>query len=153
MPSNYKNSSSKKPKASKPPASPSQPPRTTKPSIAQKTAGYENEQRHPSGPAWNRKVANVVAAYAGICHLCYHPGAKQGDHVIQYAEGGTDDIGNIRPAHGSAGKQKNPCPVCGLNCNNVRGALSVEAGRRKIERRIAKLGLTGGVNADEPFDW
>lgn len=88
---------------------------------------------------------------ASAIYLCDHPGALQGDHVIQYAEDGTDDISNIRPAHGSAGKQKNPCPVCGLNCNNVRGALSVEAGRRKIARRLEKMDITSEVN--EPFDW
>jgi hypothetical protein len=150
VPSNYRNSSSKKPKARKPPASSTDPAPKPK-SISEKTEGYEREQRHPSGPVWKRKVANVIQAYNGICHLCDHPGALQGDHVIQYAEDGTDDISNIRPAHGSAGKQKNPCPVCGLNCNNVRGALSVEAGRRKIARRLEKMDITSEVN--EPFDW
>lgn len=150
MPSNYSNRSSKKPVTRKRATGSSAPVPAPK-SIGEKTSGYENEQRHPSGPVWKRKVASVVQAYNGVCHLCYHPGALQGDHVIQYAEGGTDDIGNIRPAHGSAGKQKNRCPVCGLNCNNVRGALSVEAGRRKIARRIEALGLTDEVN--EPFDW
>lgn len=149
MPSNYKPKSTKKPKARKPLASSA--PVAAPKSIGEKTSGYEREQRHPSGPVWKRKVANVVQAYNGICHLCYHPGALQGDHVIQYAEGGDDEIGNLRPAHGSAGKQKNRCPVCDLNCNNIRGALSVEAGRRKIARRIEALGLTSEVN--EPFDW
>jgi 5-methylcytosine-specific restriction endonuclease McrA len=147
--SNYRNHSTKKSKARKPPASSAPVPAPK--SIREKTSGYEREQRHPSGPVWKRKVANVVQAYNGICHLCDHPGALQGDHVIQYAEDGTDDISNIRPAHGTAGKQKNRCPVCNLNCNNIRGALSVEAGRRKIARRIK--GMTFSEEADEPFDW
>lgn len=149
MPSNYRSRSSKKPverKSSKE-ATSAAPPQT----ISERTAGYEREQRHPSGPAWKRKVANVVLAHGGICHLCGHPGALQGDHLIQYAEGGSDDLSNLRPAHGSAGKQKNPCPVCGLNCNNVRGGLSLEAGRAKIARRLEKLGVTSEVT--EPYDW
>lgn len=63
----------------------------------------------------------------------------QADHVVQYAEGRDDSIANLRPAHGTANTQKNPCPVCGLNCNNIRGALSVEAGRAKIARRQGKV--------------
>lgn len=98
--------------------------------------GYGREQRHPSGREWKRIVASVVAYYNGICHLCGHPGARQADHLVQYAEGGDDSIANLRPAHGTANTQRNPCPVCGLNCNNVRGALSVEAGRAKIARRL-----------------
>jgi len=106
--------------------------------------GYQNENRHPSGAAWNRIKANVISYYGGICHLCDHPLAEQVDHLVQYAEGGGDSIENLRPAHGSANTQKNPCPVCGLNCNNIRGGLSVEAGRAKIQRRIG--------NSDEPMD-
>jgi hypothetical protein len=112
---------------------------------------YQRENRHPSGKVWNRIVANVIAAHSGICHLCGHPGAKQADHIEVYAENQDDSIGNLRPAHGTAGKQKNPCPVCGLNCNNIRGALSVEAGRRKIARRQAQNPVK--PTADEPFDW
>lgn len=100
---------------------------------------------------WNRKKANVISAYAGICHLCYHPGARQIDHLVPYAETHDDSIENLRPAHGVAKSQNNRCPVCNLACNNIRGNLSVEAGRRKIERRIAKAGLTSEVN--EPYDW
>jgi hypothetical protein len=153
MPSNYSTRSSKKPQARKPPAS-SPSPAPVPRDIGEKTAGYEREQRHPSGPAWKRVVANVIAAHNGICHLCYHPGAQQADHVIQYAEGGGDTVENLRPAHGSAGKQKNRCPVCGLNCNNIRGALSVEAGRRKIARRQEQgAGITPEVNEDAGREW
>lgn len=149
MSSNYRSKSTKKPKARKPPASSQLP--GTKPSISDKTEGYEREQRHPSGPAWNRKVANVVAAYNGICHLCEHPGAIQGDHlVVDYPL--DSSIGNLRPAHGSAGKQKNPCPVCGLNCNQVRGSLTVEAARAKIARRLMRDSITDDVN-DGGREW
>ena len=55
--------------------------------------GYQNENRHPSGAAWNRIKANVISYYGGICHLCDHPLAEQVDHLVQYAEGGGDSIG------------------------------------------------------------
>ena len=137
MPSNYKPNTTKKRKPKAAPAS--LPDATPKPQTpGERMAGYGREHRHPSGTAWKRLVANVVAAYGGICHLCNHPGALQADHVTQYAEGRDDSIENLRPAHGTANTQKNPCPVCGLNCNNIRGALSVEAGRAKIARRQGK---------------
>lgn len=98
-------------------------------------AGYERERRHPSGSVWKRIVANVISHYNGICHLCGHPGSLQADHIVQYAEGGDDSISNLRPVHGVANTQNNRCPTCGLACNNIRGALSVEAGKRKIARR------------------
>ena len=142
VPSNYTTRSSKKPKPRK--AVPDVKPQPKPQTPGERMAGYEREQRHPSGTVWKRIKANVIAAHNGICHLCGHPGAEQVDHVEQYAEGGTDDISNLKPAHGSANSQKNPCPVCGLNCNNIRGALSVAAGKAKIARRIGK--------AKEPLD-
>lgn len=138
MSSNYRNKSSKKPPAKKPRASSA--PVPSEKTLNDKTEGYDREFRHPSGAAWNRKKANVISHYNGICGLCDHPGALQIDHVIAYAEGQDDSIGNLRPVHGSSGKQKNPCPVCGLNCNQVRAGLSFEAGRAKIARRMKTQG-------------
>lgn len=130
----YTPNSSKKPKPK--PRKPSGPQVTRKEQTpGERMAGYEREQRHPSGAAWNRIKANVIASYNGICHLCGDPGAQQVDHLIAYAEGGTDDISNLRPVHGVANTQNNRCPVCQLACNNIRGSLSVEAGRAKILRR------------------
>lgn len=142
--------SSKKPKAKKPAVSSPRPvPRDKTPT--EKTAGYGREFRHPSGREWDRKKAVVIDHYKGICHLCGHPGARQIDHVIVYGETQDDSIPNLRPAHGSAGSQKNPCPVCKLNCNNIRGALSVEAGKRKIALR---QGLTPvDPDQDNGRDW
>lgn len=146
--SNYRNRSSKKPKPSKQRPVPSPEPKPQTPS--ERMQGYDRERRHPSGREWKRIVQNVVSYYGGICHLCGHPGALQADHIEQYAEGGNDSLANLRPAHGSANTQKNPCPVCKLNCNNIRGALSVEAGRAKIARR---QGIAPEVNEDPGRDW
>jgi len=133
MSSNYRNRSSKKPQPKKPSSEPKPVPAQKSPS--EKMKGYEREQRHPSGREWNRKKANVISYYGGICGQCDHPGATQVDHVKAYAEGGDDSVGNLRPVHGSSGSQKNPCPVCKLNCNQIRGSLSFEGGRAKIARR------------------
>jgi 5-methylcytosine-specific restriction endonuclease McrA len=135
MPSNYANNSSKKPRAKTPPVSSSSDIKPKPQTPGERMAAYKGEQRHPSGRAWKRIVANVIDAYAGICHLCGHPGALQADHLVQYAEGGDDSIGNLRPVHGVANTQNNRCPVCELACNNIRGALSVEAGKAKIAKR------------------
>lgn len=145
MASNYRNRSSKKPKPHGRPGPVPEPKEAPK-----KLEDYQREHRHPSGREWTRIVANCIAYYEGICHLCEHPGAKQADHVVPYAESRDDSINNLRPAHGSAGKQKNPCPVCGINCNNVRGALSVEAGRAKILRR---QDIEPGESVDDARDW
>lgn len=147
MPSPYSNRSSKKPKPrSRPVAAP-------KPTPAPKPLdSYKHEHRHPSGREWDRIKANVISTWSGICHLCDHPGAKQIDHVEVYGENQDDSIPNLRPAHGSAGIQKNSCPVCGINCNNVRGALSVEAGRRKIAKRMLENGFEP-QKPDDGRDW
>lgn len=130
MPSNYRNRSSKSPVVKKAPKA-----------VKEKTEGYERDFKHPSGRYWEAMVRNVIAHYNGICHLCDHPSAKQADHVIPYAESRDDSIGNLRPAHGVAGKQNNRCPVCGLACNNIRGSLSVKAAREKIARRQGKAAV------------
>ena len=135
MPSNYRNKSSKKPKPRSRPNSKSQ--SNLEQTGSRPLESYQREHRHPSGREWDRIKANVIAAHNGLCHLCDHPGAKTIDHVEVYGENQDDSIPNLRPAHGSAGSLKNPCPVCGINCNNVRGALSVEAGRKKIAKRWA----------------
>lgn len=149
MTANYRNRSSKKPKpVKKPPPSRDVVPPPQSP--GEKMAGYESE-RHPSGAVWNRKKANVIAYYNGICHLCEHPGALQVDHLVPYAETHDDSLPNLRPAHGTAKTQKNPCPVCKLNCNNIRGNLSVEAGKRKIAARQGNV--TSPVTEDLAREW
>lgn len=147
----YGSSKKPRPKPRARPAAEPKPPQTP----GEKTAGYEREFKHPSGIEWDRKKAVVIDHYKGICALCEHPGAKQVDHVIVYADKRDDSIANLRPAHGSSGSQKNPCPVCGLNCNQVRGGLTFEAGRAKIARRIAARGLAPPVDLeqDNGRDW
>jgi hypothetical protein len=72
-----------------------------------------------------------------VCHLCGHGGARQVDHLESVTERPelAWSLANCRPAHGSPG---NRCPVCGLNCNQLRGYGSAERGRRKIAERQPK---------------
>lgn len=49
----------------------------------------------------------VIETYGDVCHLCHRPGATTRDHLIPYSLGGTDDLGNLRPAH--------------RRCNSIRG--------------------------------
>ena len=60
--------------------------------------------------------AKVVRDGGGICHLCGHPGADAADHVVPLAQGGSDTIDNLRPAHHFVA-----CETCGLKCNRVKG--------------------------------
>lgn len=84
-----------------------------------------------SGGRWVRLRARVLAA-SDVCWLCGHEGADQVDHVVPIAKGGDKwDIRNMRPAHGT-----DPCPVCGLRCNQRRNRRPrrVEAGEPRPSR-------------------
>ncbi|MEU4367538.1 hypothetical protein [Micromonospora chersina] len=58
----------------------------------------------------------AVLAASRICWLCGHDGADQADDVVPKSKGGTAKASNLRPAHGT-----NPCPTCGVRCNQARG--------------------------------
>jgi hypothetical protein len=81
-----------------------------------------------NGSAYRRAVATLLAQ-SDLCWLCGHPGAHTADHVITVKRwltlhgtyAGVNHPTNMRPAHGTKGPVTNPCPVCGLLCNQVRG--------------------------------
>lgn len=74
-----------------------------------------------SGQWGGRKVerltALVKAEFGFICHLCLKPITDESnytvDHIVARNHGGTDDLENLRPAHGKP-------------CNFSRGDKSVE---------------------------
>jgi 5-methylcytosine-specific restriction endonuclease McrA len=74
------------------------------------TAGRGYGHRHQT----NR--ARILAA-SRVCWLCGHGGADQADDVIPKAAGGASTLANLRPAHGTE-----PCPTCGVRCNQSRGS-------------------------------
>ena len=63
-----------------------------------------------------RWVALVLDTYGTTCHLCQHPGADSGDHLLPRSTHPhlMYDVGNGRPAH------HQPCPVCGVRCQTRR---------------------------------
>lgn len=82
-----------------------------------------------NGHRYRTAVANMLANN-DMCWLCGHPGARTADHVISVRDwlrihgsyAGVNNPANLRPAHGVKTFVNNPCPVCGLLCNQVRGA-------------------------------
>jgi hypothetical protein len=102
-----------------------------------------------SGTRTDRFAKYVVDYYGGLCHLCEHGGAKQSDHLIPVTERPDleFDLSNCRPAHGAPG---NACPVCEINCNQVRGGLSVERARRIIAERAGNEKKPGARNRPGP---
>lgn len=90
----------------------------------------------PSGFRWERFKKLVFITYGDICHICQHGGARQVDHLESLTE--HPELGyvlsNCRPAHGAP---RNRCPVCGQNCNQLRGSYSVARARKIIAERSA----------------
>jgi 5-methylcytosine-specific restriction endonuclease McrA len=59
-----------------------------------------------TGYRWRTLVAHVVERDAGICWLCGQHGATTADHVRRFADGGTDDVSNLRAAHVACNKRR-----------------------------------------------
>lgn len=89
----------------------------------------------PRGTHAYQRNAAAMLAVDDVCHLCSHPGARTADHIIPVAQwlalhgtyDGVNDPTNLAPAHGTRGRNLNPCPDCaaaGRNplCNQSRGA-------------------------------
>lgn len=59
-----------------------------------------------SGRASVNLTQLVLLEYGDVCWLCGRPGATTKDHVIPYSLGGSDDLENLRPAHGTCNKRR-----------------------------------------------
>jgi 5-methylcytosine-specific restriction endonuclease McrA len=113
-----------------------------------------------AGRIWRERIKpEVFRRYGTKCWLCGHDGATQVDHVISVAEGGTRKIENLRPVHGSAGKQKGPCRTCSraagkpVNCNQIRMDRTPERARQILERYTGlKLSVVTPAD-DDPIAW
>lgn len=52
------------------------------------------------GVALQKLRKRVFDFYGDECWLCHRGGADTIDHIIPVIDGGTDDLDNLRPAHG-----------------------------------------------------
>lgn len=55
---------------------------------------------------WRRLVSVVIARDRGVCHICGRAGATTADHVLALANGGTNDLENLKAAHKSCNERK-----------------------------------------------
>ena len=61
---------------------------------------YETPRKRLSGEKLQKLRAQVFNYYGDACWLCGGDGADTIDHIIPVIDGGTDDMDNLRPAHG-----------------------------------------------------
>ena len=72
-------------------------------------------------------VSLTLLTYGDRCHLCGTRGATTADHLVPRSKGGTDQLSNLRPAHGA--------------CNYSRGNASLDEWRTRTG-----LGVEGSAN-------
>jgi hypothetical protein len=82
---------------------------------------------------WKTIKASVLIAHSGVCHVCQHDGATQVDHLVNVARGGSHDVDNLAPIHGTA-YGANPCPTCGKRCHKDKTMAEQSAGRAVSNR-------------------
>ena len=74
-----------------------------------------SEPKRKHTRAIRERNAKVVRDGQGVCWLCGHKGADAADHKVPIAQGGSDTVDNLAPAH-----HFTPCPTCGVKCNRVK---------------------------------
>ncbi|QDF17443.1 HNH endonuclease [Gordonia phage Coeur] len=67
-------------------------------------------------PKWGGRraaqlVAQTLATYGVVCHLCGRPGATTADHVIPRSRHGPDALDNLRPAHRLCNQRRGDMPL------------------------------------------
>lgn len=89
--------------------------------------GHEPKPWQKSNPASHRTVTGralqernryILEKYETFCHVCGGFGGDEVDHVIPLAEGGADDVVNLRPIHSEP-------------CHRQKTAAEAERGRRR----------------------
>lgn len=50
---------------------------------------------------WKRTRLRILKRDNSICYICHLPGAEQVDHILNRAEGGSDDDHNLAAIHGT----------------------------------------------------
>jgi hypothetical protein len=93
--------------------------------------------RRPAPGNWATLRAQTLTAWAGVCWQCGHGGSDQVDHIVNVARGGTHDLDNLAPIHGTA-YGANPCPTCGRHCHQSKTRAEQAAGRAVSNRNRAR---------------
>jgi hypothetical protein len=105
--------------------------------------------RGGTGNAVYRRNRALLLLNNDVCGICGHGGARTADHIVparlwpRDENGkllpGMDDLGNLRPSHGTMGAGRgnlNPCFQCGGRlCNQSRGDGRASRGPRRPQTR------------------
>jgi 5-methylcytosine-specific restriction enzyme A len=83
-----------------------------------------------SGGKWETLRRKVLARDMGICYLCNQFGAEQVDHLVEVADGGTNNLTNLASCHAPCDERKHRDP---------------EWARERVERALAVLGKWGAA--------
>ncbi len=67
--------------------------------LAHKRLPWQGTTPRLQGKAKTKRNQRIMRRYQRVCHLCGLPGSNVVDHVIELADGGTEDEANLRPAH------------------------------------------------------
>ena len=74
----------------------------------------------------NQKLREQVFNYYGtVCWLCGHDGADTIDHLVMVSHGGSNDLENLRPAHGRKSE------FCVGNFSRKRGNKALKRTRKE----------------------
>ena len=65
-------------------------------------------ERNGRGTSQWKRVRQAILSASDICWMCGRPGANTVDHIVPLADGGTNALQNLRPAHGR--RQPWGCP-------------------------------------------
>lgn len=108
--------------------------------------------RPRAGHRYNKFRRLVFATYGNVCWICGHGGARQVDHVESVTEHPEllYTVSNGRPAHGAPG---NTCPVCKLNCNQIKSGYSIERARRIVAERQGSKEPPSTPKTEEGREW
>lgn len=90
------------------------------------------EEDRPRGRK-NQKLREQVFNYYGtVCWLCGHEGADTIDHLLMISHGGSNDLENLRPAHGRKSE------FCVGNFSRKRGKKALKPKRKEIQVNTSK---------------
>ena len=67
----------------------------------------QHEKDNRVSSTW-RKIRSQILQASDICWMCGRPGADTIDHLVPLAQGGNNQVSNLRPAHGK--RQPWGCP-------------------------------------------